>query len=118
MACLSAALVVLFALPASSQQPWKGLRIEPECDSSPYKEREYKKLYNQVRNPHLLDGLLARDGYLGRLESDGAVRSCNVTPPVPMPCIVAAKSGAARFSTQFDLSAFPTQETLKNHTSN
>ncbi|MDE2852221.1 MAG: hypothetical protein OXP74_16590 [Acidobacteriota bacterium] len=68
-------------MPASSQQPWQGLRIEPEGDSSPYKEREYKKLYNQVRNPHLLDGLLARDGYLGRLESDGTMRSCDVTPP-------------------------------------
>lgn len=79
MSCLSAALVALLTLPASSQQPWQGLRIAPECNSSPYKEREYKKLYNQVRNPHLLDGLLARDGYLGRFESDGTVRSCDVT---------------------------------------
>jgi len=70
--CLSVVLAALVA----SQQPWHGLRIEPECTSPEYRERDYKRLYSQVRSPHLLDGLVARDGILGRYESDGTVRSC------------------------------------------
>ncbi|MYA15268.1 MAG: HNH endonuclease [Gammaproteobacteria bacterium] len=69
---LGVVLVVLVA----SQQPCHGLWIEPECRSPAYKESDYRRLYNQVRSPHLLDGLLRRDGYLGRYESDGTVRSC------------------------------------------